>query len=59
MYIDDRFTLPSVIFKGKNCVNKFITWVLKVYKWSQQVIKLYFKKDLIMINEDEDGKLTM
>ena len=26
--IDDRFTLPSIIFKGKNCINKFITWVL-------------------------------
>ena len=25
--IDDRFTLPSIIFKGKNCINKFITWV--------------------------------
>ena len=23
--IDDRFTLPSVIFKGKDCINKFIT----------------------------------
>ena len=26
--IDDRCTLPSIIFKGKDCVNKFITWVL-------------------------------
>ena len=26
--IDDRFTLPSIIFKGKSCINKFITWVL-------------------------------
>ena len=23
--IDDRFTLPSIIFKGKDCINKFIT----------------------------------
>ena len=29
--IDDRFTLPSVIFKGKDCINKFITWVLVLY----------------------------
>ena len=27
--IDDRFTLPSIIFKGKDCINKFITWVNK------------------------------
>ena len=32
MCIDDRFTLPSIIFKGKNCVNKFIIWVLKKRK---------------------------
>ena len=25
--IDDRFTLPSIIFKVKYCINKFITWV--------------------------------
>ena len=26
--IDDKLTLPSIIFKGKDCINKFITWVL-------------------------------
>ena len=26
--IDDRFTLPSIIFKGKDRINKFIIWVL-------------------------------
>ena len=25
--IDDRFTLPSIILKGKDYINKFITWV--------------------------------
>ena len=25
---NDRFTLPSIIFKGKDCISKFITWVL-------------------------------
>ena len=24
----DRFTLPSIIFKGKDCINKFITCVI-------------------------------
>ena len=32
--IDDRFTLPTVIFKGKDCMNKFITWVLDKQKWT-------------------------
>ena len=54
MCIDDRFTLPSIIFKGENCVNEFIMWVLKKYKWIQQVIKFYFNKDLIMTNENEE-----
>ena len=26
--IDDRLTLPFIIFKGKDCINKFTTWVL-------------------------------
>ena len=30
--IDDRFTLPSFILKGKNCINEFNGWVLKKYK---------------------------
>ena len=51
---DDRFTLPAIIFKGKDCINKFITWVLDKQKWTQQIIKQYFNKRLIMINEDEE-----
>ena len=46
--IDDRFTLPVIIFKRKNCVNEFITWVLKKYKWTKQITKQYFNKRLIM-----------
>ena len=30
--IDDKFTLPTVIFKGEKCINKFITWVLDKQK---------------------------
>ena len=52
--IDDRFTLPSITFKGKDCINKFITWVLDKQKWTQQITKKYFNKRLIMSNEDEE-----
>ena len=52
--IDDRFTLPSIIFKGNDCINKFITWVLDKQKWTKQIIKKYFNKRLIMANEDEE-----
>ena len=36
--IDDRFTLPSIIFKGKDCINNFVTWVLDKQKWTKQII---------------------
>ena len=52
--IDDRFTLPSIIIKGKDCVNKFITWVLDKQRCTKEITKQYFNKRLIMTNEDEE-----
>ena len=52
--IDDRFTSPSIVFKGKDCINTFITWVLDKEKWSKQITKKYFDKRLIMLHEDEE-----
>ena len=52
--IDDRFTLPSIIFKGKNSINEFITWVLDKQKWTKQISKQYFNNKLIMTNEEEE-----
>ena len=52
--IDARFTLPSIIFKGKDCINKFITWVLDKQKLTQQITKQYFNKRIIMTSEDEE-----
>ena len=54
VYTDDRFTLTSIIFKGKDCINIFITWVLDKQKWTQQISKQYFNKRLIMTSEDEE-----
>ena len=51
--IDDRFTLPSIIFKAKNCINEFIAWVLDKQKWTEQIIKQHFNKKLIMTHEDK------
>ena len=51
---DDRFTLPSIIFKGKDCINKFITWILDKQKWTQQLTKQYFNKRWKMTSEDEE-----
>ena len=52
--IDDRFTLSTIIFKGKDCINKFIAWVLDKQKWTRQITKKYFNKRLIITNEDEE-----
>ena len=41
--IDDIFTLPSIIFKGKDCINKFITWVLDKQKWTKKINNILTK----------------
>ena len=51
---DDRFTFSYIIFKEKNCINKFITWVLDKQKWTKQITVQFFNKKLIMTNEDEE-----
>ena len=53
--IDNRFTtLPTVIFKGNDCINDFIIWVYRQKEWIKQVIYQHFNKELIMTNEDEE-----
>ena len=37
--IDDRFTKDIVIYRGKDCVNKFITKMLEEYEYCSNVIK--------------------
>ena len=54
MCVDDRFTLPSIIFNGKDCINKFITWVLDKQKWTKQITIQYFNKILTITSEDEE-----
>ena len=46
--------MPIDCINCKDCINKFITWVLDKQKWTQQITKKYFNKRLIMTNEDEE-----
>ena len=39
---------------AKDCINKFIAWVLDKQKWTKQRTKQYFNKRLIMTSEDEE-----
>ena len=52
--VDHRFTLPSIIFKGKDCINEFIIWVLDKQKWAKQINKKYFDRRLITVSKDEE-----
>ena len=52
--IDNRFNKDIVIFRGKDCINKFITMILKKYEYCSNVMKKHFNKNLIMTLEEEE-----
>ena len=52
--VDDRFTLPTIIFKGKNCINKFIKRVINQNKRIKEIISNHFNEELIMTTQDEE-----
>ena len=51
--IDNRFTLPTNIFEGKNCINKSIKWIFTQQERIDQIIKEHFNKKLKITTEDE------
>ena len=51
--IDDRFTKPIVVFRGKNAANEFIKAILKEYEYCEKVMNKRFNKNLIMSEEEE------
>ena len=52
--IDDRFTLPVLIFKVDDCNNEFICWVINQNKRIKQIIANHFNKEIIMTTQDEE-----
>ena len=52
--IDNRFSKDIVTYRGKDSINKFITMILKEYKYCSGVMKKYFNKNLIMTVEEEE-----
>ena len=55
MSLDNRFTLPTIIFEGKNCINKFIKWIFTQQERIDQMINNYFKKKFKMAIENENN----
>ena len=51
--IDDKFSKPVVLYRGKNAVNKFIGETHKEYDYCKNVTKKHFNKNLVMSAEDD------
>ena len=51
--IDDKFSKPVVLYRGKNVVNKFIEAVLNKFEYCRLVTKIHFHKKLVMTVKDE------
>ena len=51
--IDDKFTKPTNIYRGKNAAFELITAILEEYKYCKKIIEEYLNKNLIMTEEEE------
>ena len=52
--IDDRFTLPVIIFKGNNCIDEFVSRVINQSNRIKETIRNHFNKELVMTIQDEE-----
>ena len=50
--IDDKFSKPVFLYKGKNVVNKFIKAIPKEHDYCKKIIKKHFNKNIVMFEED-------
>ena len=51
--IDDKFSKPIVVYRGKNTAYEFIKAMLEEYKYCKNIMKKHFNKNLIMSEEEE------
>ena len=52
--IDDKFTKPTIIYRGENAAYEFIKAILEEYKYCKKIMEEYFNKNLIMTEEEEN-----
>ena len=46
--VDGRFSKDVVVYRGEDCVNRFISCILDEYEYCRRVFRDYFNKSLIM-----------
>ena len=51
--VDNRFSKKVVVYRGRDCVSKFISVILDEYEYCKSVMKKHFNKNLIMSVEEE------
>ena len=53
--IDNRFSLPTKIFTGSNCINEFFKLIFEQEKQTNETINKHFNKKLKMSTENEEN----
>ena len=51
--IDDRFSKPTIIYRGENAAYEFIKAIVEEHKHCTKIMKEYFHKNLIISEEEE------
>ena len=52
--VGDRFSKDAVVYRGVDCVSRFISCILDEYEYCKKVRRDYFNKSLIMSAEEEE-----
>ena len=52
--VDDRFSKDVVVYRGVDCVKKFIACILDEYEYCKKICKNFFNKSLIMSAKEEE-----
>ena len=53
--VDDRFSKPIVVYRGKNAVYKIIGAILQEHEYCKKVMEKHFNKSLIMTGDEEEN----
>ena len=53
--VDNKFSTPTVVYRGENAAYKFIEAILEEYEYCKKVMKKYFNKNLILTEKEEEN----